>query len=300
MSWKCVLELDTNRNKVTGSEADLADAIRSAADLRILTHFRHNEHIDTSSDSPELIHEVAEFAITLLVDNSWSGGIMSQRQPVDLPVGFGSRPSMSLFLYNQNGQQAIARPFLDGSPATGTIGISARHVDHSKDMPRYHPQTAFDEDTNAPSSNFIYDFDLYRFNVSDTWQELFSHDAGGNVLSGSAAAVGEAFVEGRAVKVAIRGFCGELATDDDEALDNELFVQCGSCYYYTEQELFIAGTHPLARVAPGKPMLYASRNWDYGWLMVRTDGYARYRRCNPYTLEFEDLPGRYAMRWFVR
>ena len=295
--WKCALELDTNRNITGGSEAELATAIRNAADLRVLTHFRHNEHIDTGSDNPEMVHEVAEFAITLLVDDSWSGGIMSQRQPISLPTGFGPSSSMSYFLYNQNGQQAIARLHLDGPPPSGEIGPATMHVDHSE-MDKYHAQSAFDHGTNSPSSNFIYDFDTYRFNVSDTWQELLSHDASGNALSGSAAAVGAAFVEGRAVKVGIRGLCGELGTDD--GLDNELFVQCGSCYYYTERELFIAGTHPVVRVAPGKPMLYGSRNWDCGWLMVRTDGYTRYRRCNPYTLEFEDLPGQYAMRWFVR
>ena len=298
-TWNCALELDANRNVVGGSQSALADAIRNAADLRILTHFLHNEHVDRTSDSPELVHEVAEFAITYLVDDTWSGGIMSQRQPISLPEGFGPRSSMSFFLYNQSGQQAIARPYLDGAPANGTIGPATTHVDHSE-MEKYHAHSAFDDGTNAPSSNFIYDFELYRFNVSDTWEELLSHDASGNVLSGSAAAVGEAFVDGRAVKVGISGLCGELAAAADEVLANELFVQCGSCYYYTEQQLFIAGTQPMVRVAPGKPMLYSSRNWDFGWLMVRSDGYARYRRCDPYTLEFEDLPGHYAMRWFVR
>lgn len=31
---------------------------------------------------------------------------------------------MSFFLYNQNAQQAIARPFLDGKAATGAVGLA--------------------------------------------------------------------------------------------------------------------------------------------------------------------------------
>src|SRR4051812_702256 len=124
------LTLDGDRSIRAGSPAALADAIRRAADLRIATEFRHNEHIDTSSGSRELIREVAEFRVTYLIEDRWSAGIMTLRQPVDLPDGFGPRPSMSFFLYNQDGQQAIARPFLDRQPATGARGPSPLD-DHS-------------------------------------------------------------------------------------------------------------------------------------------------------------------------
>ncbi|RKX97226.1 MAG: hypothetical protein DRZ90_06885, partial [Spirochaetes bacterium] len=60
-SWKNVLELSSNRNIVSGSEKALCDAIGRGADLRIYTEFRHNEHIDTSSDNNDLISEVSEF-----------------------------------------------------------------------------------------------------------------------------------------------------------------------------------------------------------------------------------------------
>jgi hypothetical protein len=48
---------------------------------------------------------VAEFRVTYLLDDSWSAGIMTLRQPVELPEGFGPRPSLSCFLYNQDGSQ---------------------------------------------------------------------------------------------------------------------------------------------------------------------------------------------------
>src|SRR6476661_3339331 len=124
------LTLNSDRTIRDGSFAALADAIRRAADLRIATEFRHNEHIDTASDDPELVREVAEFRVTYLLDDRWSAGIMTLRQPVDLPDGFGPRPSMSFFLYNQDGQQAIARPYLDGVHATGARG-SGSLDDHS-------------------------------------------------------------------------------------------------------------------------------------------------------------------------
>ena len=64
MTIRTVLTLNSDRSIRSGSTADLVDAIRRGADLRIGTAFRHNEHIDTSSSSNELIEEVAEFRQT--------------------------------------------------------------------------------------------------------------------------------------------------------------------------------------------------------------------------------------------
>jgi hypothetical protein len=63
--------------------------------------------------------------------------------------------------------------------------------------------------------------------------------------------------------------------------------------------LFIIGSHPLVRVRPIVPMRYTSLGWDFGWLMVRSDGHVVYRRCDPYTLKFSDHVSHRAIRWFV-
>ena len=47
------------------------------------------------------------------------------------------------------------------------------------DMPKYHELENFDADTNAPSSNFIYDFEYFHFLVRPIWREVLSHDADG-------------------------------------------------------------------------------------------------------------------------
>jgi len=296
--WKCVLTLNSERGVVAGSEIALAHAIRNAADLRVYTEFIHNEHIDTNSDSAERVLEVAEFGVTYLLQDSWAAGIMSLRQPIELPGGFGPRSSMSFFLYNQNGQQAIARPFLDGVPATGSPGPSS--PDAFPNMPKYHAQETWDGETNAPSSNFIYDFDVFGYCVSDSWQEILSHDADGVARSGSVDDLVEAFAAGCEVKVCVRGLCASLAAENAGPVDHEVFVQAGSCYFYTKQRLFICGTHPVIRVRPSVPLLYETGGWDFGWLMVRSDGHVVYRRCDPYTLAFQDIQDRYAVRWFVR
>lgn len=295
-SWTCVLELDSARRRVAGSPAALAAAIRNGADLRIGTEFVHNEHIDTRSASAETIREVAEFGVTFLQDDRWAAGIMSLRQPVELPSGFGARPSMSFFLYNQDGTQSIARPYLDGVPASGTIGRTPDRPDET--MPKYHILDSWDGETNAPSRNFVYDFNVFRYFVCDRWTEVLRHDAAGRVVSGSVDALAAAFSEGRAVKAGVAGLCADLA--GPAPLAHEVFVEVGSCYYYTEQTLFIAGSHPVARVKPAIPMRYESRGWDFGWLVLRTDGAVVYRRCDPYTLAFEDRPMRAAIRWFVQ
>ena len=296
--WTCVLELNAARQPVAGSEEALAGAMRGAADLRIYTEFIHNEHIDVKSDSTERIREVAEFGITYLLEDSWTAGIMSLRQPISLPEGFGPRSSMSFFLYNQDGQQAIARPHLDGVPATGAPGPS-RTQDHAE-MSKYRAQDSWDDQTNAPSTNFVYDFDVYRYCVWGGWQEMLSHDADGAVQSGSVRDLADAFSQGCAVKVGVSGLAGDLAGDPASAVPHEVFVQGGSCYYYTEQELFITGSHPVIRIKPAIPLQYESRGWDFGWLMLRTDGRVVYRRCDPYTLAFEDVEKDCAIRWFVR
>ena len=82
--------------------------------MRIRTEFKNNEHIDTGSDNAEAIQEVAEFAGTYLIEDRWVAGIMTPAPAHQPAGGFRLTPLMSFFLYNQDGRQAIARPFLDG------------------------------------------------------------------------------------------------------------------------------------------------------------------------------------------
>ena len=297
-NWKCVLVLDKDRRLVSGDVQALSNAIRNGADMRIYTEFRHNEHIDTSSDNPELIKEVADFRITYLLDNRWVAGIINLRQPIDLPNGFGPRPSMSFFLYNQNAEQAIARPYLDGKPAVGKTGESP--IDDHSDMPKYHQFDAWDSGTNAPSSNFAYDFDQYKFWVCDDWTEVYAHNVDGAALSGSIEALTQAFAAGQEVKVSISGLCEDMCAPSDTKLKHEVFIHCGSCYYYTESRHFMAASQPVVRVKPNIPLRYKSKEWDFGWLMPRSDGYVARWLVDPYTLKFERSERRHAMRWFVR
>ncbi len=297
MALRNVLTLNADRSVRGGSTVELVDAIRRGADLRIGTAFRHNEHIDTASSSNELIEEVAEFRQTLLLDDRWAAGIMTLRMPVELPEGFGPRPSMSFFLYNQDGTQAIARPYLDGQPATGAIGPSS--LDDLDDMPKYHQYDSWDAGTNAPSHNFVYDFDSYRFIVNDRWREVLAHDYEGRPTVGSLDALVEAFMRGSPVKVAISKFCVGLVPQGESAPEHEAFIHCGSCYHYTDRKLFVTGTHPAVRVKPAIPLRYTSRGWDFSWLVARTDGQVERWRCDPYTLQFDRSTHRYDMRWFV-
>lgn len=298
MKWKCVLELDDKQNCVAGKPEELCKAIGNGADLRIHTDFRHNEHIDTSSSNKEMINEVSEFHETCLIDKRWAAGFMTTRQPVNLPDGFGSPPSMSFFMYNQDGRQAIARPHLE--KGVGSVDPAKKNGAKEKPMPKYHEHDIWDNKSNAPSSNFIYDFEVIRYFVRDDWQEVFSHDKNAVATSGSINALTEAFLSGCEVKVGITGLFDDLAKSPSEVIDNEIFIQMGWGYYYTEQKLFIAATHPLIRVRPAVPLVYTSKGWDFGWLIVKTNGVAAKRICDPYTLHFTDSEDRYALRWFVR
>ena len=296
-TWTCALELDEQRKVVSGSDAALCDAIRNAAELRVGTTFAYNEHIDPASSNPELIREAMDFRITYLLEDRWTAGIEHLRMPVALPDGFGPRASMSFFLYNQDGTQACGRPYPDGVAADGPFGPS--RLPDPGDMAKMHALSAFDAQTNAPSFNFIYAFDMYRFMVRDEWEQVLAHDADGRVQSGDVETLADAVNEGCEVKVAIRGLCDDLA-DDEPAIDHEVFVPTGPCYYPTETKLFYAAANPMVRVRPAVPLLYASRAWDFGWLLPRTDGFVARWLCDPYTLQFKKSESRHALRWFVR
>lgn len=116
---------------------------------------------------------------------------------------------------------------------------------------------------------------------------------------GSIFALAEAFATGSPVKIGIRNLCADLVVGKNSSLNHEVFIHAGSCYYYTLRKLFITGTHPLVRVRPAIPLGYMTNNWDFGWLMARTDGRVVYWLCNPYTLEFKKSEHQYAIRWFV-
>ena len=47
-------------------------------------------------------------------------------------------------------------------------------------------------------------------------------------------------------------------------------------------------------------MRYQGESWDFGWLMLRTDGKVVYRRCDPYSLAFDDRELQHSIRWFTR
>lgn len=295
--WETLLTLDSQREKETGNENELANAIRAGADLRIGTAFRHKEHIDPTSDSNELIREVMDHRITYLVADHWVAGIENLRVPIQLPDGFGPHESMSFFLYNQNGHQAIARPYLDGHPAVGEPAISPL-TNHSA-TPKYHELENFDAATNAPSSNFIYDFEYFRYMVRSNWTEMLAHDANGTVTCGNLNGLTEAVVAGAEVKIAIRGLCDDLAVDPSAAMDHEVFIHLGACYFYTDTGWLIGSANPVVRTRPSIPLGYSTQAWDFGWLMPRTDGHVARWLCNPYTLKFRRDARRYAMRWFI-
>lgn len=292
---RSVLEFDMHRNLVSGSQKDLRDAIRGGADLRIYTEFRHNEHIDLTSDNAEMIREVSDFPATYLIEDRWAAGIMTLRQPVTLPDRFGERASMSFFMYNEDGQQALARPFLDGQ------GVNVPDLENwpGCDKTKWHDISLIDQTSRAPSQNFIYDFYSYKYFVQEGWEEVYAHDCEGNAILGSPKALEEASCMGWEIKVGIKGICNGL-WGEEEQLEHELFIKTGPHYYYSESNFMVVETRPFVRVKPAIPMEYGHENWDFGWAIVRSDGHVAGLFYNPYTLEQKRTFGHHGMRWFVR
>ena len=295
MAWTSTLELGSDQRITAGSADTLRQSVRNGADLRIYTSFRNNEHLDTSSNNSELVDEVSEFRTTYLIDDRWAAGIMTTRMPVAGPDGFGPQPSMSYFLYNEDGRQSIARLHLEETFETASPG--EHPAKDYPDMPKYHEATRWDDRTNAPSSNFFYAFEQFRFFTNGAWREVYAHESDGRSRSGSLEALVEAFRQGCQIKVGLENLCQDLG---ENRLPHVAFIPCGPGYYHTESKIFYAGSHPTVRVAPSIPMEYRSRNWDCGSLFVRSDGFVEYWKRDPYTLAFSKQIMHLGIRWFVR
>ncbi len=168
------------------------------------------------------------------------------------------------------------------------------------EMPKMSEQEFFDVGTTGPSRNFVYDMETYRYIVRDDWEEVLAHDADGRVMAGSFAALEEAQIGGREVKVAIRDLGADLTPAGVEPVPHEVFSLVGSGFLHVRAGLYVSLTHPLVRIALTIPVRYRSGNWDVAWVFLRTDGQARIRRIDPYTRQWRDGAGRFACRWFVR
>lgn len=298
-SWHPVVALDQQRKLRQGDWSALVEAVRGGADLRMKSQFYHHEHIEPGSPNHALIEEVMDWRVTHVIENRWVSACANLRQPITLlGNGFGPDPSLSLFLYNQDGQQAVARLFLDGKVREGARGPGPVVQDPA--MPKYHLQEVFDAETNGPSRNFLYDFESMTWFVRRDWTEVYSHTAEGHARSGSRQELIRAFQDGCELKVAVEGLCDDLVPPGEPRVAHETFVHCGASYCYLQDELLSVGSQPVVRVRPGIPTLYRSGGWDYGWLYVRTDGVVTRRLIDPYSRQFADSTRRHALRWFVR
>ena len=286
--WTCALELDQNRNVVSGSTQALSDAIRGGADLRIYTHFDWLDHMRSTPDQG-LVEESIDLRVAYLLDGRWVAALTALRYPANGGLGFGPLPSLSFFMYNQDSQFGIARACFERAPETSVP---------TDVLSSYRVLDAHDDGTLSPSHNAFYDFKVYRWLVCKRWAEVLSHDENGHVLGGSLEVLIEAFRSGASVKVAIKDACHDLSSDE-EPLNHELFVEIGSIYYHRDQGFFSGESQPLVRIAPEIPLRYVGGNWNFGWLLPRTDGVVYHLAVDPYSHAIKETQSRCAMRWFV-
>jgi len=292
--WNCVHELNAAREPVAGSAAELAAAVSRGADLRLYTTFGWVDHMGTEHPDQGEVEESIDLRVTYLLRGDWVAALTPLRYPADAGMGFGKQPSFSFYMYNQDGQFGIARPSLD---PLQQLPDSPRPPDFG---PHYHLLDWHAGSTRSPSHNAVYDFNCYRWIVRDDWREVLSHDDRGEAVSGSLEALIDAFRAGCSVKVGVRDLCRELADPGQPAIEHETFVELGSMYYHREGGFHSGESLPLVRIGPAVPLHYTASNWNFGWILPRTDGTVFHLAVDPYTREFVRTSGRYAARWFVR
>ena len=297
-SWRCLLELNPRRQVVSGDRAALCAAIARGADLRVFTEWLFEEHVapglgrPARDDEAGLLQEVIDFRQTIVVADAYAAGITTQRQAILPLVGFNpdGPARLSFFLYDLEGRQACATILLDPEPRSEPG--SMRLVPPRADMPKMSQAEQYDQATTAPSINFIYDFERYRYFVRDDWRQVLSHDGNGEVIDGSFDDLHEAHHSGCELKVAVR----DLAAGES----NEILSLVGTSWVHTARRELEGLTHPLVRLDASRPLKYASGTWTVAWVFLSTNGSAKLRVLDPYRRRFHEEAGNFACRWFVR
>jgi hypothetical protein len=174
---------------------------------------------------------------------------------------------------------------------------ACRDVEAAANIPKMSCTQLNDEGTSGPSLQFVYEFERYRYWVRDDWELMLAHGADGTVTDGSWRDLHDAHRAGRDIKIGLVNLSADLAA---EAMEHVVFSPAGSSWTHAPTELIETMSHPLIRVAPGKPFAYSSGNWDVSWVFIRSTGEATIRRLDPYTRRFEDRKTRLGCRWYVR
>lgn len=288
-----VLSLNAQRKIVHGSTRLLNRKLAGGADLRISTGFRHNEHIDPASPDDQLVNETSTFAETVLIDGKWSAGFMTLRQPVQLLRGFGEANALSLFVYNQDGSQGLARLGLDG-----TIDRTVRRDFEEDAGAKTRTFAIHDEKTAGVSTSFIYEFENFDFFVTDSYRELYAHDRNGRRTNGRLGDLERAYRRGRGIKLAVKGL-SEVLWGDTGHVD-EIFLHCGSSYHYTESRMMITSSLPFVSVPADIPLAYKPRSFLYCWIVARSDGHLEVRTFDVFKRRWKTRSARLPLRWFAQ
>ncbi len=290
--WVRKLEMNESREVTNGSFEVLAASVSHGADVRCYTTFDYSEHMGSPDSNVGLVEEMMNFGVMYLLQGNRIAGIETTRYPADCSLGFQPQPSLSFFLYNDNGQFGIARPYLDGRRSKAELA--------EQPVPKYSSLGTFDDGTSCPSENATYEFGEYKWWAKDDWQEVLSVDPKGSVLNGSLEELWKAFRSGKEIKVGVKQLCDFLVPQGEQTIEHEVFVCLGPIYAHRDQGFLGGESQPLVRVSPNIPLEYRSGNWNYGWILPRTDGVVHQLVIDPYTNKFSRIESRCSTRWFIR
>jgi len=301
MAWRQILVLNNKRKLMEGSVESLAAAAKCGAEIKSYTTFDYAEHMAAPDIHEGLVQEMMSFAVAYWLEGGHVAVIQTTRYPAAASLGFGDAKSLSFFLNNDNGRNSIARPFLDGTK--GQVKDTSQTPSENVPDPhhgKYKTFDSYDSETSSPCENFTYDFGEYRWWVDESWQEMLSVDAQGNVISGSLDALQEAFRAGRSLKVGVKNLCSDLVLEGKQAIEHEVFVELHSIYNHHDAGYLGGESQPVVRVAPDVPLRYEHGNWNFGWILPRTDGIVHQLIIDPHTRSFTKKECRFASRWFAQ
>jgi hypothetical protein len=157
-------------------------------------------------------------------------------------------------------------------------------------MKKMHTISVFDPGTAGVSKNFIYDFEFIEYIVNDCYEEKYG--------SGDIDALAESYQAGRGIKIAITGISKMIWGDTGH--EDEIYIHCGSSYYYTKDKLMITNTLPFVSVPADIPLAYKAGSHRYCWAVARTDGRVEVRSYDPFSGKWETKSAHLPLRWFAQ
>ena len=272
---KLLCTTNADHKPMSGSVADVADAVRRGADIRRFSTY--------NMKGTGLVEETMTLQTTWVFDDHHVGGLQTLRHPLDAGLGISMQPSMALWIFGVAAPQRSTFVPLNGQPMAHATGkwVNVDNEPYSAEAGEFTPRR-------------------YQWWARSDWKQICDHDQNGNPSQGSWEDIRKAVNDGGILKVGIKNLWSHLTPAGEQAPEHEVFIECTTDFSHVDEKFVGVLTQPTFLLQPRVPLKFSGENFALGWLVVRTDGKVQRHTLNPTNMQWEQKWNRYAVRWFTK